>query len=183
MSNLSCDILIKVGLIFGQHLEQQTQIQPPLLFGHSVPVMADKQTKLSKEYIKHKYSSLYKSVISTVIQFRSNTHSKSVCCFSSITGLNVNALPFRPNKHAVSGELANTTPDREDRLVSVVEILCELQYIYLKEFQIIVLPCLKVFDIFSVSHCTALTPIFVPKFLSKGEGAPPLKKKEKSIKQ
>lgn len=40
MLDLPDDILFETGLVLGQHLQHQTQVQPPLLLGHPVPVGA-----------------------------------------------------------------------------------------------------------------------------------------------
>lgn len=46
MFHLPSDIFIKVGLVLGQHLQHQTQVQPPLLLRHSMP-MGEHNTNIS----------------------------------------------------------------------------------------------------------------------------------------
>lgn len=105
-----------------------------------------------------------------------STHSKSVAAFSSVTGVNETTFLLRPRTQAVSGALANTRSGRGARKrkwPSVSCLICQW-HIYAA-----VVLSVKFSVSFSESHWIALTPNLVPKFLSKGEGAPPWRKKKK----
>lgn len=105
MFNLSGHILIKGRLIFGQHLQHQTQVYPPLYFRHSVS--AGHQTQLYTHYTSlnsRRFTELY-------CKDYYFTHLKSVWSFSSVTGLKDRTFFWRPITQAVSGVLANTRPD------------------------------------------------------------------------
>lgn len=99
-------------------------------------------------------------------------YSKSVTSLSSVTGLNAMTFLLRPSTHAVSGELANTRSGGKRTVSSkhCCRFLSDLSTTALCNHS---LPCLKFSVSLSEIHWIALTPNLVPKFLSKGEGAPP----------
>ena len=104
------------------------------------------------------------------------TYSKSVTAFSSATGVNLMTFLFSPSTHAVSGELVNTRPGGENGTI-VTSLLFDLGFWAVYSYKIWLhartLPCRKFSVNLSEIHWTTLTPNLVPKFLSKGEGAPP----------
>lgn len=89
--------------------------------------------------------------------------------FRSVTGMNETTFLLRPSTHAVSGEFANTRPEGRKKTLSSANLRCLIR-VYDKS---VGQPCLKFSFSCSEIHCEAFTPNLVPKFLSKGVGAPP----------
>lgn len=95
--------------------------------------------------------------------------------FRSVTGMNETTFLFRPSTHAVSGELANTRPGGKwwyHHQTSACFTSVWFSTFLFWECRV-TLPCRKFSVNFSEIHWVAFTPNLVPKFLSKGEGAPP----------
>jgi len=158
MFNLSRDIFTEAGLVLGQHSEQRPEIKPPLAPGHPVP---GKRAEIRR----HELWWFGKNC--------DTAYSKSVTAFSSVTGLKEMTFLLRPSTHAVPGELANTRPGGETETIIHALSITLLWFIDIDVDIKRELPWRKFSVSLSEIHWIALTPNLVPKFLSKGEGAPP----------
>lgn len=84
---------------------------------------------------------------------------------------------LRPRTHAVSGELANTWSGRGEKK-ALASVSCSPALVFASATYVRkAVPSLKFSVTLVESHWMALTPNLVPKFLSKGEGAPPCSEK------
>lgn len=126
-----------------------------------------RQATNTESYWTHNNNDIWQKSVSFC-----SAYSKSVTAFSSETGVNEMTFLWRPSTHAVSGELANTRPSGR----RLKHYICIVVYLWRKlraRYDFRTAPPLKVSVNRAEIHWMALTPILVPKFLSKGEGDPP----------